>query len=160
MGFSSTFTELIFIIASVTLASGASIYAFYMGSLIQSNANQIVSDARDVFSVRVEIVYATICNETPVHYIIYAKNIGYAAINNYDMMDVLVGPYGSATLYHYSQTPQTGYFTFEDSDGDGIWEVGETAIIRAYASSIQGVMFEARIKPFRGLTSSYIFTSP
>ena len=160
MGFSTVFTEVIFLIASVALACGASAYIFYMNGLLQSNLNQIISDVRISLSIQVEIVYATIQTQPSVHYIIYVKNIGRCPIYEFENFDVYVGEYGRAQLFRYSSTPADGKFTIEDSDGDGVWEIGETAIIRAYTSSISGEIFEARVKPFRGITSMYIFSKP
>lgn len=160
MGFSVTFSELIFIVASVILASTVSAYMIYLGSLMQSNVAQIVSDARTSISLRIDIVYATIMNGTDTGFIIYAKNTGNLAIYDFSEIDVYVGEYGSAKYYRYSTTPSYGFFTLEDSDGDGVWEIGETAIITVYESDISGSVFEVRIKPLNGPVSIYLFSPP
>ncbi|RLE48501.1 MAG: hypothetical protein DRJ18_01865 [Candidatus Methanomethylicota archaeon] len=160
MGFSTTFSEVIFLIASVVLASGTSAYILYMGGLLQSNMLQIVSDVRTSLSIQVEIVYATVQTSPQPHFILYVKNVGKLPIVDYESLDVYVGEYGKAVYFRFSSTPSDGFFTVEDSDGDGVWEVGETAVIRAYTSDISGQVFEARVKPFKSIASIYVFPSP
>ena len=166
MGFSVTMSHILTVIGSVILASGFSAYALYTGQSLQSNVLQNVSDVKRQMSLQVQIVYATIDNSTtPDHYVIYVKNIGWIIMNNFTYLDIYVGEYGKAMLYCYSSTADAGSGTFNltDADGDGIWEPRETAVIRAYPtdqSDIEGAMFEAKVVPFRGLASSYLFPPP
>ncbi len=166
MGFSVTMSHILVVIGSVVLASGFSAYAVYTGQSLQSNVLQNVSDAKRQMSLQVQIVYATIDNSTtPDHFVIYVKNVGWIMLNNFTYLDVYVGEYGRAMLYTYSSAAQngTGTFNLTDANEDGIWAPRETAVIRAYPrdqSDIEGVMFEAKVVPFRGLTSSYLFPPP
>lgn len=164
MGFSVTMSHILLVIGSVVLASGFSAYALYTGQSLQSNVLQNVSDVKRQMSLQVQIVYATIDNSTnPSHYVIYVKNIGWILMNNFTYLDVYVGEYGRAMLYTYSSTADAGSETFNltDANEDGKWEPRETAVIRAYPTSdIEGAMFEARVVPFRGLASSYLFPPP
>jgi hypothetical protein len=152
------------VIASVTLASIFSAYAFYMGNNVQNELIQNVSDAKRRFNLQLEIVHATIDNSTnPPHFVIYVKNIGYLSINDFTYLDVYVGPYGKAQLYNYNLTAQegSGKFNVTDANGNGVWEPRETATIRAYPTSwIEDVIFEAKIIPSGGIGSSYLFSSP
>lgn len=164
MGFSVTISHILMVIASVGLASGFSAYAIYAGSSIQSNVLQNVSDVRRQMSLQVQIVYATM-NETttPSHFVIYVKNIGWLPLTDFTYMDVYVGEYGTAVLYTYSEDAQqgSGNFTLIDADEDGLWEPRETAVIMAYPkTNITGTVFEAKIVPFRGMSSSYLFPPP
>jgi len=164
MGFSVTMSHILTLIGSVVLASGFSVYALYTGQSLQSNILQNVSDVRRQMSLQVQIVYATIDNSTtPDHFVIYVKNIGWTLINDFTYLDVYVGEYGKAMLYTYSPAAHngTGTFNLTDANGDGVWESRETAVIRAYPTSdIEVAMFEAKVVPFRGLASSYIFPPP
>jgi len=164
MGFSVTISHILMVIGSVVLASGFSVYTLYTGQTLQSNILQNVSDVRTHMSLQVQIVYATIDNSTtPSHFVIYVKNIGWILMNNFTYLDIYVGEYGRAMLYTYSSTAHngTGTFNLTDANGDGVWEPRETAVIRAYPTSdIEGVMFEAKVVPFRGLASSYLFPPP
>ena len=164
MGFSVTMSHILMVIGSVVLASGFSVYTLYTGQTLQSNILQNVSDVRMHMSLQVQIVYATIDNSTnPSHFVIYVKNIGWILMNNFTYLDIYVGEYGKALLYTYSPTAHngTGTFNLTDANGDGVWEPRETAVIRAYSTSdIEGVMFEAKVVPFRGLASSYLFPPP
>ena len=164
MGFSVTLSHILMVIGSVVLASGLSVYVLYTGQSLQSNILQNVSDIRRQMSLQVQIVYATIDNSTtPSHFVVYVKNIGWIMMNNFTYLDVYVGEYGKAMLYTYSTTASngTGTFNLTDANGDSIWEPRETAVIRAYPTSdVEGVMFEAKVVPFRGLASSYLFPSP
>ena len=166
MGFSVTMSHILIVIGSVVLASGFSAYAMYTGQSLQSNVLQNVSDVKRQMSLQVQIVYATIDNSTnPAHFVIYVKNIGWILLNDFTYLDVYVGEYGKAMLYTYSPTAHngTGTFNLTDANEDGIWEPRETAVIRAYPSNqsdIEGVMFEAKVVPFRGLASSYLFPPP
>ncbi|MDH5450365.1 MAG: hypothetical protein OEX77_05605 [Candidatus Bathyarchaeota archaeon] len=164
MGFSVTLSHILMVIGSVVLASGLSAYVLYTGQSLQSNILQNVSDIRRQMSLQVQIVYATIDNSTtPSHFVVYTKNIGWIMMNNFTYLDVYVGEYGKAMLYTYSATASngTGTFNLTDANGDSIWEPRETAVIRAYPTSdVEGVMFEAKVVPFRGLASSYLFPSP
>jgi archaellum component FlaG (FlaF/FlaG flagellin family) len=164
MGFSVTISHILMVIASVGLASGFSAYAIYAGSSIQSNVLQNVSDVKRQMSLQVQIVYATM-NETttPSHFVIYVKNIGWLPLTDFTYMDVYVGEYGTAVLYTYSEDAQqgSGNFTLIDADEDGLWEPRETAVIRAYPkTNVTGTVFEAKIFPFRGMSSSYLFPPP
>lgn len=166
MGFSVTMSHILMVIGSVVLASGFSVYTLYTGQSLQSNILQNVSDIRRQMSLQVQIVYATIDNSTtPDHFVIYVKNIGWILMNNFTYLDVYVGEYGKAMLYTYSSTAHngTGTFILTDANEDDIWEPRETAVIRAYPqaqSDIEGAMFEAKVVPFRGLASSYLFPPP
>ena len=164
MGFSVTMSHILLVIGSVVLASGFSAYALYTGQSLQSNVLQNVSDVKRQMSLQVQIVYATIDNSTtPSNYVIYVKNIGWILLNNFTYLDVYVGEYGRAMLYTYSSTADagSGSFNLTDANGDGLWEPRETAVIRAYPESdIEGAMFEAKVVPFRGLASSYLFPPP
>jgi hypothetical protein len=159
-------SHILTVIGSVVLASGFSAYALYTGQSLQSNVLQNVSDIRRQMSLQVQIVYATIDNSTtPDHYVIYVKNIGWILLNNFTYLDVYVGEYGRAMLYPYSSTADAGSGTFNltDANENDIWEPRETAVIRAYPESqsdIEGAMFEAKVVPFRGLASSYLFPPP
>jgi archaellum component FlaG (FlaF/FlaG flagellin family) len=164
MGFSVTLSHIIMVIASVTLASIFSAYAFYMGNAVQNEWMQNVNDAKRMFNMQLEIVHATVDNSTdPPHFVIYVKNIGYLPLNDFAYLDVYVGPYGEAQLYTYNPTAQvgSGQFNLTDANGDGVWEPRETATIRAYPiSRAEDVMFEAKVVPFRGMGSSYLFSAP
>jgi len=162
MGFSVTLSHVIMVIASVTLASVFSAYAFYMGNSVQNQFMQNVNDAKKMFDLQLEIVYATIDNSTnPPHFIIYAKNIGRLPLSDFTYLDVYVGPYGKAQLYTYNATAKPGQFNLTDSNGNMIWEPCETATIRAYpASWTEDVIFEAKIVPSKGIGSSYLFSFP
>ncbi len=164
MGFSLTLSHIIMVIASVTLASVFSAYAFYMGYNVQNEFMQNVNDAKRRFNLQLEIVYATINNSTaPPHFVIYVKNIGYLPLTDFTNLDVYVGPYGKAQLYTYNSTAQvgSGQFSVTDANGNGVWEPRETVTIRVYPTSWAGdVIFEAKIVPSGGIGSSYLFSSP
>jgi len=164
MGFSVSLSHIIMVIGSIALASSFSAYALYTGSVVQSNVMQHVSESRWRMNLQLEIVYATV-NETttPSHFVIYAKNVGRIPLNNYTYLDVYVGKYGEAVLYSYDQNADygSGKFKLVDANVDGVWEPRETAIIKVYpTSSPQGAMFEAKIVPFNGIGSSYLFAAP
>lgn len=160
MGFSTTYTELIILMASIILATSISTYMIYMGNNIQTNIMQITQEAIKSLNTRVEIVYATIINGTEKGYIIYAKNIGLTTIHQYSEIDLYIGAYGQAKYYKYSQTPRENTFTIVDSDGDGAWEPWETAIITVYTNKIATGIIEVKIKPLNGPITTYIFTPP
>jgi archaellum component FlaG (FlaF/FlaG flagellin family) len=166
MGFSVTLSHVIMVIASVTLASIFSAYAFYTGNIVQSEWMQNVNDAKRMFNMQLEIVHATIDNSTvPPHFVIYVKNVGYLPLNDFTCLDVYVGPYGEAQLYTYNSSAGagSGQFSLSDANGNGVWDPRETATIRAYptaSSNVEGVMFEAKVVPSRGIGSSYLFPAP
>ena len=164
MGFSVTLTHIIMVIASVCLASAFSAYAFYTGNIVQSELMQNISDAKRMANLQVEIVYATVDNSTiPAHFVIYAKNIGNLPLKDFTYIDIYVGEYCQAQLYSYNTTAHagSGQFNLIDANGDGIWEPRETVTIRAYPPSIlNGTIFEAKIVPFKGIGSSYLFPAP
>jgi archaellum component FlaG (FlaF/FlaG flagellin family) len=164
MGFSVTLSHVIMVIASVTLASIFSAYAFYTGNSVQNELMQNVNDAKKRFNMQLEIIHATIDNSTdPPHFVVYVKNIGCLPLNDFTYLDVYVGPYGKVQFYTYNSTAEvgSGQFNLTDANGDGVWEPRETATIRAFPSSIvEGVMFEAKVVPFGGIGSSYLFPAP
>jgi len=164
MGFSVTLSHIIMVIASVCLASVFSAYALYTGNVVQNELMQKVSDTKRMTNLQLEIVHATIDNSTsPQHFAIYVKNVGYIPLNDFTYLDVYMGKYGEARLYTYNSTAGagSGQFTLADASGDGIWEPRETATIRAYSpSEIEGVIFEAKIVPSKGIGSSYLFPAP
>lgn len=164
MGFSSTITEVVLLIASVVLASGVSAQAMYAGLSLQSSIVQTVDMSKRNLNTRIDIGYATV-NETtnPRYFIIYAKNTGLMPITDFSVIDVYVGEYGKAILCYYDEdaTVGSGKFSLSDVDGDGVWEIGETAIIKAYPSmDINASIYEVKIVPFRGIPSSYVFPPP
>jgi len=154
----STISESILVLAAIILASGISAYATYTIGTLRNDMYQIVSDTRKITELRIEIVYACINGSV---FVIYAKNIGYLPITDYNLIDVYIGPYGSAFLYTYSSSPSTGHFTITDVNGNNSWDPGETAIIVVYPDNIpQASVYEVIIKPLRGTGSSYLFPSP
>jgi len=164
MGLSVTLSEAIIAIASVILASVFSAYAIYAGAVLQGNVVQNLGSIKRNMYTRVEIVYATIDETTdPNHFVICVKNVGTIPISRYDDLDVYAGEYGKAELYRYSDyaEPGSGFFNLTDADGDGVWEVGETAVIRAYPKEQANCsLYEVKVVPFRGIPSTYLFSKP
>lgn len=164
MGFSITLSEIIILISSIILASSFSAYAIYSGTALQNSIMQSLSDARNMFELRVSIVYATVNDTTsPKHFIVYAKNTGMLPITNFGLIDVYFGEYKKAMLYTYSPEASvgSGKFSVEDSDGDGVWEVAETAIIRIYPKSeLDASLYEVKLALYKGLSDSHIFAPP
>jgi archaellum component FlaF (FlaF/FlaG flagellin family) len=162
MGYSVTLSHIIMVISSICLASVFSAYAFYTGNLVHNELAHNVNDYRSMVNLRLEIVYATVDTSTsPSHFVIYAKNVGNLPLSNYTFLDVYVGEYGKAQLFTYNATPGSGQFNLTDANGNGVWEPRETATIRAYpGNSISGTVFEAKIVPFKGIGSSYLFPAP
>lgn len=164
MGFSLTISHVIILISSVIMASGVSGYIIYSGNQLQNNIIQSVSDAREVMSLQIEVVYATVNQSTtPDSFVIFAKNVGRRSIADFTYLDLYVGEYGRATLFPYKADAGegSGFFSLTDVDGDGDWESGETAILRAYPESEpSGTVFEVKVVPFRGIGSSYLFAPP
>lgn len=162
MGFSVTLSHIIMVIASVCLASLFSAYAFYAGNLVQNELAQNVNNYKIMVNIRLEIVYATLnATTTPPHFVIYAKNTGNLPFSDFTSLDVYVGEYGKAQLYTYSETANLGTFKISTADGDNVWEPRETAVIRVYPiSSVEGVVFEAKLVPSKGIGSSYLFPAP
>jgi len=164
MGFSLTLSEIIMVIASVVLASSFSAYAIYAGTSLQSNVLQGIDTVKTNMNTRVDIVYATIDEETsPKHFVIYVKNTGTIPLKDFVLIDVYVGEYRKATLYSYNPNAGagSGKFNLTDVDSDGVWEIGETATIRAFPKNdVNASLYEARIVPYRGIPSSYLFSPP
>lgn len=164
MGFSTTITEIIILIASVVLASGFSAYAIYSGTSLQSNIVQNLDTFKRNVHTRVDTGYATI-NETtsPDHFVIYVKNTGTLPISDFSTIDVYAGEYGRATHYCYSKSAGvgSGKFNLTDVDEDGVWEPSEIATIRAYPKTdVDAAIYEVKIVPFRGIPCSYLFPPP
>jgi len=164
MGFSLTLSHIIIVIGSVVLASIFSAYTIYTGSNVQNVLMQSTRDMKMRIAIQIEIVYATIDNSTsPPHFVIYAKNVGWASLKNFTYMDVYISNYGEAILFTYNSTASegSGQFKVEDANGNGIWEPKETACIRAYPTErIEGAVFEAKIVPSTGTGSEYLFSAP
>ena len=167
MGISVTVSHLIFAIVAAILASAAGAYIMHTTGLVQSQLVQSVEQVRTEMRRTVEIAYATIDNSTsPAHYVIYVKNTGDLPIyeSEWGMIDVYVGPYRQATLYRYDPNagPGSGTFNMTDADGDGVWEPGETVVIRAYPTSDPPIVptYEAKIYIFRGLGDTMLFPPP
>lgn len=161
MGSSLTISHVIILISSVVLASGVSGCIIYNGNQLQNNIVQTVSDARETMSLQIEIVYATIDESETNSFVIFAKNVGRRSMVDFTNLDVYVGEYGKATFYPYNDEAVEGFFTLDDVDGDGEWESGETAILRAYfAEYPSGTVFEVKVVPFRGIGASYMFAPP
>ena len=165
MGFSIVIVEAIMIIASVVLASGFAAYAIYAGTSLQSNILQNLNDTTKSMDTRLDIVYAFV-NQTsdpsPL-FTIYVKNTGSLPISNFGLISVYVGGYDQAMLYSYNvnATTGSGMFNMTDADGNGIVQVGEAAIIQVYnATNVFGNLYEAKVVPYSGISSSYMFSSP
>ena len=165
MGFSITIVEAIMVIASVVMASGFAAYAIYAGTSLQSNIMQNLQNAKNSMDTRLDIVYAvvnTTSNPSPL-FTIYVKNTGSLPISNYELISVTAGPYGQAMLYTYSASATTGsgQFNMTDADGEGIVQIGEAAIIQVYnATNVLGNLYEAKVIPYRGISSSCMFSTP
>jgi archaellum component FlaF (FlaF/FlaG flagellin family) len=164
MGFSVTLAHIIMVIGSVILASAFSAYSFYTSSVVQNSMMQDARDTASQTSLQLEIVYATLDNSTmPASFVVYVKNIGWTAMDNYTYLDIYAGEYGRAVLYTYNQSAQegSGAFSLLDANNDTDWEPRETAVIRAYSqSNLTGVMYEVRVVPFHGIGSTYLFPAP
>jgi len=165
MGFSLTITEAIMVIASVVMASGFAAYAIYAGTSLQSNIMQNLGNAEKNMDTRLDIVYAVVnqtSNPSPL-FTIYVKNTGSLPISNFDLITVYAGVYGQAMPYYYSASATTGsgQFNMTDANGDGIVQIGEAAIIQVYnATNVLGNLYEAKIVPYQGISSSCMFSPP
>jgi hypothetical protein len=152
------------VVGSVILASTFSAYSFYTCGIVQNSMMQNARDTASQTSLQLEIVYATLDNSTtPANFVIYAKNIGWTLMNNYTYMDVYAGEYGRAILYTYNQNAQigSGEFNVTDANNNGVWELRETAVIRAYPrDNLNGVMYEVKVIPFHGIGSTSLFPAP
>jgi len=164
VGSSTTISETIIVLTSILLASGFSAYATYMAGIVRSDMSQTLSETRRTVNLRVEVVYASI-DKADNCFVVYVKNTGNLPITDFNLVDVYVGPYGSARLYTYSASASSsnpGYFNLTDVDRDGVWEPAETAEIRAYPE--EGIpdasMYEVLVKPFKGIGSDYLFPPP
>jgi hypothetical protein len=63
--------------------------------------------------------------------------------------------------YNASATTGSGKFNMTDANGNGVVQVGEAATIQVYnATSVSGNLYEAKIVPYRGIPSSYMFSPP
>lgn len=163
MGFSVSISEVIILIASIILASTFSAYTIYAGVSLQSNIVQNLDTFKRNLHTRVDIGYATIETASTSYFVIYAKNTGNLPLTDFLVIDLYVGEYGRAVLYSYDEnaTPGSGKFNLTDVDGDGVWEVGESAIIRAYPKQNPSAdIYEVKIVPYRGIPSSYLFPPP
>jgi archaellum component FlaG (FlaF/FlaG flagellin family) len=168
MGFSITIVEAIMVIASVVMASGFAAYAIYAGTSLQSDIMQNLGNAEKNMDTRLDIVYAVV-NQTsgpsgpsPL-FTIYVKNTGSLPISNFDLITVYAGVYGQAMPYSYnaSATTGSGQFNMTDANGDGIVQVGEAAIIQVYnATNVLGNLYEAKVVPYQGISSSCMFSPP
>jgi archaellum component FlaG (FlaF/FlaG flagellin family) len=156
---STTISEVIILIAATLLAGSFASYLISYSGIIQNNVATSIDIVRQQMNIRVKIMYATISEGC---YIIYVKNIGYLPIYNssFNSIDLYIGPYRRATLYKYSPTGGTGYFNIVDSDGDGVWEVGETAVLKACNAFISEPLYEVRVYVSGGVGDSYLFTPP
>ncbi len=167
MGFSLTITEAIMVIASVVMASGFASYAIYAGTSLQSNIMQNLDNAKRSMDTRLDIVYAVVnvtASPSPL-FTIYVKNSGSLPVSDYGLISVYVGAYGQATLYTYNvnATTGSGNFNMTDADGNGVVQVGEAAFIQVYnvnATNVLGTLFEAKVVPYMGIPSSYMFSPP
>jgi archaellum component FlaF (FlaF/FlaG flagellin family) len=164
MGFSVTLAHVIMVIGSVILASAFSAYSFYTSSVIQNSMMQDARDTASQTSLQLQIVYATLDNSTtPASFVVYVKNIGWTAMDNYTYLDVYAGEYGREVLYTYDKNahPDSGTFSLKDANNNNVWEPMETAVIRAYPqSNPTGTMYEVRVDPFHGIGSTYLFPAP
>ena len=165
MGFSITIVEAIMVIASVVMASGFAAYAIYAGTSLQSNIMQNLDNAKKTMDTRLDIVYAVV-NQTsdpsPL-FTIYVKNTGSLPISDFSLINVYVGGYGQAMLYSYnaSATTDSGMFNMTDANGNGVVQVGEAATIQVYnTTNVLGNFYEAKIVPYNGISSTYMFSSP
>jgi flagellar protein FlaG len=165
VGFSLTITEAIMVIASIVLASGFSAYAIYAGTSLQSNIMQNLDNVKRNMDTRLDIVYATVnmsSDPSPL-FMIYVKNTGTLPLSDFDLISVYVGAYGQAMLYSYdpNATTGSGHFSIGDSSGDGSIDMGEAATMLVYnATAVTANLYEAKIVPYRGISSNYLFTSP
>src|SRR5271157_835727 len=165
MGFSLTITEAIMVIASVILASGFSAYAIYAGTSLQSNIMQDLQNTKQSMDTRLDIVYAIVNQTTDPSplFTIYVKNTGSLPVSDFNLISVYVGAYGQAMVYSYNSNATTGsgQFNMTDSNGDGVVQIGEAATIQVYNSTnVSGSLYEAKVVPYMGIPSSYLFSPP
>ena len=151
------------VIASVVVASGFAAYAIYSGTSLQSNMMQNLNDAKTSMDTRLDIVYAFVnqtANPSPL-FTIYVKNSGSIPISNFALISVYVGAYGQAMVYSYNSNASIGSFNMSDANGNGVVEIGESAVIQVYnATDVPGSLYEAKVVPYRGISSSYMFSPP
>jgi hypothetical protein len=126
---------------------------------------QNLDNAKKSMDTRLDIVYAVV-NQTsdpsPL-FTLYVKNAGSLPVSDFDLITVYVGGYGQAMLYSYSSSASigSGQFNMTDADGNGVVQAGEAAIVQVYnATSVSSGLYEARVVPYRGIPSSYLFSPP
>lgn len=134
MGFSTTVTHAILIVAAVTAASILTSTVLFKLGAVSSAISQSVGSQVEKMLTDVTIL-GVFYNSTGGYFVVYAKNTGKVAISQLDLAsaDVYLGTYGSALeLYTYNSTAGAGYWNYSKTKPSPSWEVGETIVVAVY----------------------------
>jgi len=135
LGFSTTITHAILVVAALTAASILSTAIIIKFNFITSTISQVVQSQANSLLTDITII-DVFYNSTGGYFIIYAKNTGNLEIarDSISKTDVYLGRYGDALdLYIYNASGGPGYWNYSKADPSSTsWLVGETITIKVY----------------------------
>jgi archaellum component FlaG (FlaF/FlaG flagellin family) len=119
-------TTAILVVAGVVVAAMVASTIISQYYIVDSTVRGANRGLEDRLKTRVEVVHGVFEGD---HFIVFAKNTGRRAITvkEVESIDVYFGK-NCETLYRLGSEPWT--WSYEELNGDNIWSVGETLVLR------------------------------
>ena len=158
MGESTALVHALFIIVSLVVAGSVAVAVIGKMSSVLSKFSIMLEEKTREMGTRIDIIYAYY-NSTTGYYVIYVKNVGSEPYSALDRIDIYIGPYdGHLDLYTYNETASTGHWNYTETyQANGIWDPGETLIIKVNTGKDYGSPFKVRVALISGLSDEDVF---
>lgn len=148
MGFSTTITHAILIVAALTAASILSTAVILKFNFLTSTLSQVVRSQANSLLTDITII-DVFYNSSGNYFIIYAKNTGKLEIsqNSLSKADVYLGSYGEPlALYTYNASGGLGHWNYTKTDSSSTnWLLGETIIIRVFNDTVIQAPYHVKV---------------
>ena len=153
---SAVVSTAILVIAGVLMASIFAVAIISQAGAIDSAFKLASQNALDKMKTSIDIIYLTVNGS---YFVAYVKNVGQKSISasELNMTDVYLGNDTTLKLYVYGRTG-TDIWNYTETVDDGVWEPGETIVMRIYNSTaLEGPYYIKVVLP-NGVSDEDTFT--
>ncbi|MCD6428737.1 MAG: hypothetical protein J7L12_03880 [Desulfurococcales archaeon] len=130
---SAVVSTAILVIAGVLMASAFAVAIISQAGAIDSAFKLASQNVLDKMKTSINIIYLTVNGS---YFVAYVKNVGQKSVSasELNMTDVYLGNDTTLKLYVYGKAG-TGIWNYTETVNDGVWEPGETIVMRIYNST-------------------------
>jgi len=151
----------IIVIAGVILAAMVSAALFSQISLLDSSMRLAVRSAQNRLETSISIVLVSLnTSSTGKYFVVYAKNTGSRAITSSELTqtDLYLTDAQHTVLITYSSSGGYDKWSYVETSLNGVWDVGETLVIKVYNSTSFSIPTTVVIALPNGVRTEYVYS--